>query len=94
VSKIVNIGIIGDYEPGRSSHVATMKAIHHAAGKLSLETRIEWVPTTSLHSAEAEEKLRQFDCFWNPPGSSYKSLSGAFQGMKIARESGRPFIGT
>ena len=90
----VNIGIIGDFDPDRSSHIATNAAIQHAAGKLSLEANICWIPTPSILAEEGQQKLRQFDCYWASPGSPYKSMAGAIRGIQIARELDRPFIGT
>jgi CTP synthase (UTP-ammonia lyase) len=91
--KAVNIGILGDYEPDRASHIATIEAIQHAADKLSLEPDISWISTPSVLSGEGEQKLRQADYIWASPGT-HKSLSGVIQGIRLARESGRPFIGT
>jgi CTP synthase (UTP-ammonia lyase) len=94
MSQKVKIGIIGDFDSNCSSHLATIEAIHHAAGRLSLESDITWVPTASLLTAEGRNKLKRFDCFWASPGSPYKSMQGAIKGIRIARESGKPFIGT
>ncbi|MBN1188768.1 MAG: hypothetical protein JXA46_03365 [Dehalococcoidales bacterium] len=94
MKKKVDIGIIGDYEPRRSSHLATMDAISHAAARLSLETSIRWTPTTSFLTGEGDSELKQADCFWASPGSPYRSMSGAIRGIRTARESGRPFIAT
>jgi CTP synthase (UTP-ammonia lyase) len=94
MKKQLDIGIIGDFEPRRSSHLATVDAIHHAAAGLGLKARISWAPTPSILSGEGERQLKQCDCFWASPGSPYKSLSGAIQGIRLARESGRPFVGT
>ena len=94
MKQVVNIGIIGDFDPDRASHTATNAAIQHAANALSLETTISWVPTTSILAGEGQQKLRQFSCLWASSGSPYKSMSGAIRGIQIARELDRPFIGT
>jgi CTP synthase (UTP-ammonia lyase) len=94
MKKTINVGIIGDFEPRRASHIATVDAIRHAAARLELEARIYWVPTPSLLTGDGERDLKQYDCYWASPGSPYKSLAGAIRGIRIARESGRPFVGT
>jgi len=90
----VNIGIIGDYDPHRNSHIATNAAINHAAESLSLEACITWISTPSILMPKGPQKLEQYDGIWASPGSPYRSMMGAVRGIKFAREKNRPFIGT
>jgi CTP synthase (UTP-ammonia lyase) len=92
--KTINIGIIGDYDVNKVSHAATNTAITHAAKQLSLATNVVWLPTPTLLTEEGQQKLTLFDAIWASPGSPYQSLEGALIGIKLARESQRPFIGT
>lgn len=92
--KKVCIGIIGDYDPNRTSHQATVDAIHHAASHLSLEVHITWLPTLSFLTNSGPKQLEQFDGLWASSGSPYHSMEGAIRGIQIAREMNRPFIGT
>lgn len=87
----VKIGIIGDYD-GRPSHLATQEALMHAAKKLDIEVEYKWLPTLMLESGEGE--LEHYDGLWCAPGSPYKSMNGAINAIKYARESNCPFIGT
>lgn len=87
----VRIGIIGDYD-GRPSHLATEEALKHAAKKLDIEVEYEWLPTTLFDSGV--DKPEYYDVLWCAPGSPYKSMNGAINAIKYARENNRPFIGT
>jgi CTP synthase (UTP-ammonia lyase) len=94
MSKTVNIGIIGDYDPNKLSHPAAENAIRHAADSLSLNVSVNWLPTPSFLTKKGQNSLTQFDCVWASSGSPYKSLEGAMTAIKLAREMDRPFIGT
>jgi CTP synthase (UTP-ammonia lyase) len=88
----IKIGIIGDYD-GRVSHLATDSALQYASAELGLEVRITWVPTESLLSG-SDKTLSGYDGLWCSPGSPYKSMTGALNGIGYAREKHIPFLGT
>ncbi len=90
----ITIGVLGDYDPNKISHPATNSAIQHAARQLSTEIQITWVPTLSLLTPKGRESLKNFDGLWASAGSPYQSMDGMIQGIQIARELDRPFIGT
>jgi CTP synthase (UTP-ammonia lyase) len=90
----IKVGIIGDYNPDLRFHAATDEALKHAAKALSAAVESEWLPTQSLADELAQTTMKQFDALWCSPGSPYKSMSGALQGVRFAREMGVPFIGT
>ena len=90
----IRIGIIGDFDPNKISHPATVDAIRHAAGRLSIETQIAWLPTPSMLTGEGQEHIKEFDCIWASSGGPYESMDGMIRGIQIARELGKPFIGT
>ena len=48
MSSVIRIGIIGDYDRTRESHLATNEALKHAAERLSLTADSIWLPTDSL----------------------------------------------
>jgi CTP synthase (UTP-ammonia lyase) len=90
----VRVGIIGDYDPHLRYHIATDEALVHAAAALSVSLTSSWVPTRSLAKGTVETALKSFDALWCSPGSPYKSMEGALQAIRFAREKGWPFIGT
>jgi CTP synthase (UTP-ammonia lyase) len=94
MDRAVTIGIIGDYDEKKTSHPATNNAIRHAADFLSIKAKATWLPTPSFLTKEGQPKLEEFDAIWASPGSPYRSMDGAIEGIRLAREIGRPFIGT
>ncbi len=93
MSKTARVGIIGDYDAKSRWHRATCEALSAAAKRLSADLAYEWVPTDSL-AGRASEVLGEFDGLWASPGSPYRSLEGALEGIRFARERGRPFVAT
>lgn len=90
----MKIGIIGDYNPTKRSHAATMAALQHAARGLGIELEVHWLPTESLLAPDTGDRLRMFAGLWAAPGSPYRSGEGAHEGIRFAREQDWPFIGT
>jgi CTP synthase (UTP-ammonia lyase) len=87
------IAIVADYQPNLASHVATDAALEHAARGLGIHYSREWLATERL-ATHGPHLLEPFDGFFIGPGSPYKSLQGAIDAIQLARESGRPLIGT
>jgi len=94
VSDTVRIGILGDFNADFRSHHATNDALQHAARKLKMEVKSEWLPTPSLLKPDAEQTLESFDGLWASPGSPYKSFEGMLKGIEFARRRDWPFLGT
>jgi CTP synthase (UTP-ammonia lyase) len=92
MKQAVKIGVIGDFNSEYPSHIATNAAINHAGDALGITVEPQWVPTTTLEIQLAS--LAQFDALWCSPGSPYRSMAGALQGIRFAREHDWPFIGT
>lgn len=90
----INVGILGDFDPGKISHPATNAAIRHAAKYLAVDACITWLPTPSLVTVEGQNELARVDCLWASSGSPYKSGEGVLESIKLAREKDYPFIGT
>jgi CTP synthase (UTP-ammonia lyase) len=89
----VRIGIIGDYKADFYPHQAVNASLQHAAERLELTVEVEWLATPLL-AHDAGRHLRGFDGLWCAPGSPYADMAGALEGIRFAREGGRPFIGT
>jgi CTP synthase (UTP-ammonia lyase) len=90
----LKVGIIGDYDPKSRFHAASNEALDHAASILSVSVGSTWLPTLSLTDRSGRATLKQFDALWCGPGSPYKSMDGALEAIRFARELGWPFIGT
>jgi CTP synthase (UTP-ammonia lyase) len=90
----VRVGVIGDFDRKRHTHIATNDALSHAARALAVAIESTWLPTLSLDDESSKGKLKQFDALWCAPASPYKRMSGALRSIRFAREEGWPFIGT
>ena len=94
MERTITIGIIGDYDEKKVSHPATNEAIKHAIDYLHLNAEFSWLPTPSLLTEKGLKSLENFNAVWASSGSPYASLDGAINAIRMARESGKPFIGT
>ena len=93
MNRLLNVGIIGNWDPSLVSHRATEEALHHAAAARGVTGEYSWWPTRSLEH-RSESGLESFDALWCAPGSPYRSMEGALAAIRYAREADRPFIGT
>jgi CTP synthase (UTP-ammonia lyase) len=93
MSTTVRIGLVGDKSERVRAHGAIPKALESAARVADLEVEYAWLPTTDLVRG-AREKLAGFQGIWCVPGSPYASTQGALEGIRYARESDAPFVGT
>lgn len=93
MKRSINIGIIGDFDSKRPSHKATNEALRHCAERLKINVDIQWLPTESLER-DVDNSLGKFHGLWCSPGSPYKSMKGAINAIRFAREKDYPFIGT
>jgi len=90
----INIAVIGDFNPERLSHKATDEALRHAADALSITLTTDWLPTSLMENEIDTAKLEKYHGIFCAPGGPYKSMSGALDAIRFARERGWPFIGT
>ena len=87
------IGVIGDFNPEYLYHQATNKSLDLTARSLGIEIRYEWIATDLLCERGAGA-IDRFDGLWASPGSPYRSMIGPLEGIRLARERGKPFVGT
>ncbi len=90
----LSVGIIGDFDPAKLSHIPTNEALKHAADSLESRLTVTWLPTASLVPPEARVGFDRFDAILAAPGSPYQSMEGAILGIKQARLYGLPFLAT
>lgn len=88
------IGIIGDFDPAKPSHPATDAALDRAERECGLALDVVWVPTAAVAAAGAAAMLDRFDGLWASPGTPYRSIEGGLEGIRFARERGKPFVAT
>jgi CTP synthase (UTP-ammonia lyase) len=87
------IGVLGDYNANYGSHPETNAAIEAAARRAGIDVAYEWVATDTIEKRDPS-LLDAFDGIWVSPGAPYRSLNGALEGIRHARESGQPLVGT
>jgi len=83
------IGIVGDRDPGNRTHQATEAALGH----LDRPAEFEWVPTEAV-GPDAQARLGRYQGLIIAPGSPYRSMEGALEAIRHARERRVPVLGT
>jgi len=88
------ITVIGDRIDGFEPHDAIGSAVEHAAHALDVPVPdVAWLPTDEV-AASGAEVLEGAQAVWCAPGGPFRSLEGALAGIRWARETGVPFLGT
>jgi CTP synthase (UTP-ammonia lyase) len=80
------VGVVGDFNPGNLTHRLTNDALGH------LGLHFEWVDTEGI--GDAEKRLSCYAGLWIAPSSPYRSMDGALDAVRYARECGVPLVGT
>jgi CTP synthase (UTP-ammonia lyase) len=84
---VESIAIVGDFDPANETHLATNAALEHAGAQF------EWVPTEDCANG-AETRLQGYGGILIAPASPYRSMDGALEAIRFARERGVPLVGT
>src|SRR5215469_7411783 len=84
------IVVVGDFDPKSMTHIATNRAIEHAARHVNASPNFRWLETQQAEYVD----LERVEGFWIAPGSPYKSLTGALRVIRFARENMVPLLGT
>jgi len=87
----IRIGLVGDYDPSVAAHQAIPRALALAAATTGVDVSPEWVPTDTITT---DVDVVAHDALWCVPASPYRSTAGALRAIRVARERGRPFLGT
>jgi CTP synthase (UTP-ammonia lyase) len=90
---IKEIGIIGDFHNSKSQG-AIADSIEHSNAFLGTNTSFQWIDTTLLDNVNYADSLNKLSGIWSASGSPFKSLNGALNAIKYARENMIPHIGT
>lgn len=90
---MIQLGIMGDFDASNGTHTATNDALDHAAKKMELPLRYEWVGTERIEP-EFDSICRLYHGFLIAPGSPYKSMQGILKIIEYARLHKKPTLGT
>ena len=93
MAETLRVGVIGDQVARFAPQVAIAESLRHSADQLGCAVEVTWFETPSL-DVDAETVLAGCDALWCAPGSPYRSLAGALEGIRVARETSTPFLGT
>lgn len=88
---MIRIGLVGDHDPAVTAHRAIPAALELAGRAVGIGVEHEWVPTEEI---TGDDRLDGFDALWCVPASPYRSMEGALRAIRLARSTGRPFLGT
>jgi CTP synthase (UTP-ammonia lyase) len=89
----ISVALIGDRNDAVLAHKAIPMSLEQAGAQQGCRVKWDWVATSSLGASSAAS-LAGYDCAWCVPGSPYESEAGALDGIRFARESEMPFLGT
>jgi CTP synthase (UTP-ammonia lyase) len=82
------IAVVGDYDPGNRTHLMTDEALGHVG------CAHDWIPTEDCAAGAAGERLAGFGGVFIAPASPYRSMDGALDAIRLARERDVPLVGT
>ena len=88
------VGIIGDRRAGSDAQEAIEPALDHAAGRLGISVRSEWVGTCALRDGDPTAELAGYAGLWCAPGGPFVSMTGALAGVEVGRRTRRALLGT
>ncbi|MDF1504784.1 CTP synthase [Roseisolibacter sp. H3M3-2] len=87
----LRVALVGDHDPSVVAHRAIPRALALAARDAGVAVEATWLATDAIAD---DAVLAPFDAVWCVPASPYRSADGALRAIRVARESGRPFLGT
>jgi len=88
-----HLALVGDYNPDIVAHRAIPLALTLTQVGAVPAPGWTWVDTATLGD-DPRAQLQPFDGIWCVPGSPYANTAGAIAAIRVAREQGRPFLGT
>ena len=90
---MLRVGVVGDYDPGNETHIATDAALVHASAAVGTGSMGTWVGTDQVAAGGVGE-VAGFDCLLVAPGSPYRDVGGALLAIHHARTTDVPLLGT
>ena len=89
---MIRVGVMGERDGSFPPHTALEAAVAHSASQLGLAVELDWLATPQI-ATDPPAVLAGCSGLWAAPGS-VASLEGALAGIRFARETRTPFIGT
>lgn len=89
----LKIAIIGEFYQNFLPHTSLNKSLDYLARSMNVLIEYKWIETTDL-LANPKNILSSYHGIWSAPGSPFKSLEGALNAIRYARENNIPHLGT
>lgn len=90
--KRIQIGLVGDFNENKHTHVALNNCVDHCRKHLKFQLEATWIPTETVTQRFLADHT--FEGFWFTPGSPYKNDAGVYEAIRWARENDFPALGT
>jgi CTP synthase (UTP-ammonia lyase) len=90
----IEVGVLGDFPPDAPYRRATLDALAHAAGALSLPIVATWIPTRALVHRDGVRDVARLAGLVAGPGGPFENREGLHRAIRAARMGGVPFLGT
>jgi CTP synthase len=82
--------VVGDFKLS-DSYVSVIESLKHAAYKLGVDVKVEWLDSEDLRSKKVS--LKGFDGIIVPQGWGSRGIEGKLSAAKFARENDIPYLG-
>lgn len=86
------LAFIGDFNDRVVAHRAIPLALELAGQATGVTVTPDWIGTDVI--TDAPRQLAGYAGVWCVPGSPYRSMEGALDAIRFARDARRPFLGT
>lgn len=91
INMIKEIGIIGDFHNSKTQSTIA-GSIEHSNKAIGLKLTYRWIDSLSLEDEGYVDILKNLSGIWSAPGSPFKSLNGALNAIRYARENSYNFV--
>lgn len=85
------IAILGDFNPGYSTHHALNNSVRQIVRKFSEDLQFDWISTDTFNAETAFDGL--YSGLWIAPGSPYKDMQNVLKAITYARLNSVPTFG-
>ncbi|MEZ4396041.1 MAG: CTP synthase [Candidatus Krumholzibacteriia bacterium] len=89
----VTIGVAGKYVDHLDSYKSIIESFIHAGQANDVHVKIRWIDSERLDAAAAKGALEGVDGLLVPGGFGHRGVEGKIAAVRLARESGLPFLG-
>jgi CTP synthase len=90
----LKVAVVGKYTQLCDAYLSVTEAIRHAGAACNTRTLIEWVSAEECDTPEAAKaRLAGMDAVVVPGGFGSRGIEGKIQAIRVARETGLPFLG-